>query len=462
MTELDVRSPNGGTPAWAPGQMSGRLDDDLTTGRPTTLTSPSPSFSLPPVVGTRPAADNEFTTVEVAGEAVSVGGESGQEGAHEEVSTDGESAVVTATEAQLAESGEESAVSDLRGIEGFVESDGSGFETATETGLAEAGSAVTETAEFLPILAALVPTLISTVGPMIGKAIAGRLSPRAKAVINKVPPPVAGASRPQPGSQAALLAQIAQLLRTIQTRPGGEGALEALDETVVDEAVAVIEVIIGTDDRVRIRNTNQIPWRRICALRITFPTGAVYRGTGFLIGPRAVATAGHCVYLHGQGGWASKVEVIPGADGPSRPFGSAESSQFRSVGGWVNDRRPESDYGCVVLPPGSFGGHNLGSFGIGALDTQELLAKPAVVVNYPGDKPFAELWGTARKLKSVGPKILLYTHGTTGGSSGGPVYITRNGSRTVVGIHNYGASTGNSATRITQPVAQRLIAWSKL
>jgi hypothetical protein len=32
----------------------------------------------------------------------------------------------------------------------------------------------------------------------------------------------------------------------------------------------------------------------------------------------------------------------------------------------------------------------------------------------------------------------------------------------VVGIHNYGASTGNSATRVTQPVAQNLLRWSSL
>ena len=96
------------------------------------------------------------------------------------------------------------------------------------------------------------------------------------------------------------------------------------------------------------------------------------------------------------------------------------------------------------------------------MSPQELLAKPAVLAGYPGDKPFAELWGMARKIKVVGPTTLTYDHDTMGGQSGSPVYIKRNGSRYVVGIHNYGASSGNSATRVTQQVAQRLIAWAKL
>ena len=49
-----------------------------------------------------------------------------------------------------------------------------------------------------------------------------------------------------------------------------------------------------------------------------------------------------------------------------------------------------------------------------------------------------------------------------GGQSGAPVYIMRAGQRYVVGIHNYGQATGNSATRVTEPVYQRLLAWSKL
>ena len=96
------------------------------------------------------------------------------------------------------------------------------------------------------------------------------------------------------GSLLAKLLQAA-LAKGSRERAGDEAAV---DETFATEAAAAMEVIIGIDNRVQITSTTDIPWRRICALRITFPSGATYRGTAFFIGPRALATAGHCVYMN--------------------------------------------------------------------------------------------------------------------------------------------------------------------
>jgi len=435
----------------------------------------------------------QLAFVEVAGDtitkmpSVESGAEEVGAEAHEEVGTDASESgeeFIEATPEQLAaavsgaEAGEETALSDLRGLPGYTAPEFSSEGTV----LLEAGAA-TEAGqqEFLPILAALVPTLISTAGPMIAKAISGRLSARAKTAIvtaaNLPRPPVQvrpATAKVQPaqglGSVANLLPILAKLLQTAlaksESNEGGEssesGEVEAVNEALVEEAAAAMEVIIGIDQRLPITNTTDIPWRRYCALRITFPSGSTYRGTGFFIGPRAVATAGHCVYLQAQGGWARKIEVIPGCNGTQRPFGQAESTVFRSVAGWVSSKLPECDYGCIFLPSGSFAGRNLGSFGAAAFDAQTLVAQPAVVAGYHGDKPFAQLWGMADLIKTVSAKTLGYPHDTVGGCSGAPVYIKREGVRYVVGIHNYGANTGNSATRITEPVYQRLVAWSKM
>ena len=135
---------------------------------------------------------------------------------------------------------------------------------------------------------------------------------------------------------------------------------------------------------------------------------------------------------------------------------------FRSTKGWVEGKKPESDYGAIILPSGAFSGQQLGSFGFAAYPSTVLLAKRAVLAGYPGDKPFAEQWGMGRRLKAVTAKQLVYEIDTVGGQSGAPVYIKHNGKRYVVGIHNYGASSGNSATRVTEAVFKNLQNWSKL
>jgi V8-like Glu-specific endopeptidase len=145
-----------------------------------------------------------------------------------------------------------------------------------------------------------------------------------------------------------------------------------------------------------------------------------------------------------------------------RPFGQAVATSFRSIAGWVNNRNPETDIGCIVLPAGAFGGRNLGSFGFRVLDAQQLAAHSAVLAGYPGDKPFAEMWGMAQFIQTVTANTLIYRIDTVGGMSGTAVYQNVDGQRVVVGIHNYGASGGNSATRVTQPVYDRLLAWSQL
>jgi V8-like Glu-specific endopeptidase len=428
------------------------------------------------------AGESQYAVGEVAGDApFTVPGpetDESQANAHEEVGSSqaaesGED-FLQATPEQLsrAESGEESAVSDLRGIEGFEEPVADPESAASgETVLLDAGAAMGDQEggqeEFLPVLAALAPTLVSAAGPPVARAIMKRLPARTKRIIKSRAAGVAakgiGAAVKRAGGTSKMLGLVSKLLESAEQAPakGAESGME-LDQLFIEEAAAVLEVIIGTDDRVRVTQTTQVPWRRYCALRIHFPSGATYRGTGFLIGPRAVATAGHCVYLHNQGGWARKIEVIPGCNGTSRPFGAAESSSFRSVAGWVTGKKPESDYGCIILPPGAFGGRNLGSFGFAAFDAATLLAQSAVLTGYPGDKPFAEMWGMARRIKTVTAKTLVYDIDTVGGQSGAPVYIKRNGQRYVVGIHNYGAATGNSATRVTQPVYQRLLGWSKI
>jgi len=222
---------------------------------------------------------------------------------------------------------------------------------------------------------------------------------------------------------------------------------------------SIAEVIIGTDDRVRISPTTAFPWRAVCALRITAQDNSRWIGTGWLVSPRTVMTAGHCVYMHAQGGWPKSIEVIPGLNDSARPFGSYAGTSFRSVVGWVNDKKREYDYGCIILPRDARPGDKTGVFGFAVKDNPYLTSAYLNLSGYPGDNGGNQQWFMARKAKSLAPRVIYYEIDTMGGQSGSPVWIKVNNARYAVGIHTNGLISGNSATRIVQPVFNNIQAW---
>jgi glutamyl endopeptidase len=228
---------------------------------------------------------------------------------------------------------------------------------------------------------------------------------------------------------------------------------------------SVIEVVIGTDDRIRINPTTSYPWRSICSLLITPKVGTKqYIGTGWLVSPRTVITAGHCVYMHDLGGWAKTIQVTPGRNGVSRenPFGSSTQDHFRSFNDWIDDSDSDYDIGAIILPKNFTGFNSLGYFGFANLS--DLEGMTANLSGYPGDKDkLAELRGTqwfnSRGIKEEDSHRFYYDIDTAGGQSGSPVWRYLNGQRHVVGIHTVGASTDNSATRITSDVFDVIQKW---
>lgn len=223
---------------------------------------------------------------------------------------------------------------------------------------------------------------------------------------------------------------------------------------------SIMEVVIGEDDRVQITTqTVAYPWRCICSLRITAGNGTMWIGTGWLCGPRTVVTAGHCVFIHNQGGWVRQIEVIPGRNGSERPFDACVATTFRSVEGWTRDRDRNFDYGVILLPADCRYGERLGWFGFANFGDDTLRNLHVNLSGYPGDKPAGTQWFHARDIKQVTQHAVFYDIDTAGGQSGAPVWMMRDGNRYSVAVHTNGALAGNSATRITRDVFDNLVRW---
>ncbi len=219
------------------------------------------------------------------------------------------------------------------------------------------------------------------------------------------------------------------------------------------------ESIIGPDGRTRVTDTTVFPYSAIVDLEVHFDF-ATALCSGWMIAPDRVATAGHCLYYPGFGGWAKSIVAYPGRDGSNAPFGSVNATYWSVRQKWVNALSPGVDYGVIQLA--SPIGNTVGWFGYQYNDRNSFfIGRTVTVSGYPGDKTGDEAdtqWMMQGQISSANKRRLFYSIDTYGGQSGSPLYGAwgkRECSPCGFGIHTYGVGGGwteNSATRITKSV----------
>lgn len=89
-----------------------------------------------------------------------------------------------------------------------------------------------------------------------------------------------------------------------------------------DRADQGIESIIGTDERVRVKNTLAFPGSATVLIR---QFGRLHC-TGWMVSKDTLMTAGHCVRDGGSDGeWTAGLTFVPGSNGGDAPFGVCRS-----------------------------------------------------------------------------------------------------------------------------------------
>ena len=346
----------------------------------------------------------------------------------------------------------------------FPQPESSGEEATLDAYFAEASDNAEDAKEFFPILAAFVPMIKAAI-PLVVSALAQRgASAAAGAVAKAAGKAVGGGFQGLPPQllqrlqRQGLSPQVRTLLQNILARreTAGDG-VESGDLEAFIQALSTTEVVIGVDDRRRVTQTTTAPWNRICHLRIRAANGRMFLGTGFFIGKRTVATAGHCVYMGSQGGWPAEIQVTQGRDEAQQPYGTVRATSFRTVKGWAVGKKRECDYGVIILPKSYV--QRAKSFGFAAYPDDQIKGRKLNLAGYPGDQKPGTMWYHGRVAKSVSTRVITYDIDTAGGQSGSAVWQRRGTKRVVVGIHTNGAYSGNSATRIIQPVYNNLMKW---
>lgn len=236
---------------------------------------------------------------------------------------------------------------------------------------------------------------------------------------------------------------------------------------------SALESIIGaTDERTRIQPTTDAPWRMICALEIDGPWGG-FVGTGWLVGPRTIITAGHCVFDANQmGGWARSITVTPGRNGTDKPFGSFVATRFSTTDRWQQAQDADFDMAAIHVEPANALPASHGWFAVGSFPNEALMNQFVNVSGYPSDKASgAEQWWARNRIKAATPRRIFYDVDTMGGQSGAPAYIVpaAGAAPVVVGIHAYGVGGTsaemkadlNSAPRLIPEVVEIIDGWRK-
>lgn len=218
--------------------------------------------------------------------------------------------------------------------------------------------------------------------------------------------------------------------------------------------------ISGTDDRVKINNTKNTPWKWICHIEIyklnnrgQWNLDESVGGTGILISPYHVLTAAHVLDYGTKGIIRRKIKVFPGRNGQSNnPFGEYNTN------GWVIlnsfDRKSRSDdLGLIRLTKKV---NSIGYWGsdknwvLGGLSEAELKNHDYYVAGYPGSVRNRRSYffqyqhhGPGKVVDCHGPHVYKVCHkeieylaDTSKGQSGGPVWVNKNGIHHLVGIHS--------------------------
>lgn len=94
---------------------------------------------------------------------------------------------------------------------------------------------------------------------------------------------------------------------------------------------------------VLITDTTKFPFSAVVQTVTTWPDGAHAQGTGTMVNPNTVLTAGHVVYDYAHGGWAQSIQVIAGRNGNSEPYGVAYKTRDKTFTVFMADDKVNSE-----------------------------------------------------------------------------------------------------------------------
>lgn len=154
---------------------------------------------------------------------------------------------------------------------------------------------------------------------------------------------------------------------------------------------------LNIEHRIQIKQTQDWPYRVHGHMIMRFPGEKPYTGSGILVGPNHVLTAGHNLYNPNAPvgkRWATEIFFSPGRDQDHYPYGDFKGCILLVHEQWEkNDKKKDDyDFGMVILD--SSIGNITGWSGLLSLPDSLIKEWGVSVTGYPGEKGVGNYYST--------------------------------------------------------------------
>ncbi|WP_032113531.1 trypsin-like serine peptidase [Candidatus Paracaedibacter symbiosus] len=222
----------------------------------------------------------------------------------------------------------------------------------------------------------------------------------------------------------------------------------------------------GIDTRHEIEDPSGWPYCVHGHLMMRFGAEEIVVGSGILVGPNHVLTAGHNLYNRTKRQWPDEVWFSPGRRGKNFPFGYSKGSILLCHKEWLDHRgskKDDYDLGMIILDRAI--GNEAGWSGLLYAPDIFFDQWEIAVTGYPGEKGSkdyysTQMWekGTRAKNGWFSSEVIQYDIPTSFGQSGGAIWrqwpTPVNPDPTnilTIGIHTQGGTNGtNKGIRLTK------------
>lgn len=207
------------------------------------------------------------------------------------------------------------------------------------------------------------------------------------------------------------------------------------------------KVSSGVDGRQRILNTTAWPNTIHVQLTMIF-NGEIYGGSGVMVGPHQLLTCAHNVFDTIKKKWAEKIMAFPALNDNYAPFGKVDVVKVYLYANWTNHGDKKFDIALLILNQAI--GKYTGWGGILCIPDQQIEQEKINITGYPGDKGLKQMWSMSHNIKSIAKEEFEYDIDTSGGQSGGAIWINKWGLPLILGVHTLGGDEKNFGVRISE------------